>query len=273
MAIIRGGISISGSVQQTSYYKISGSDNVIARTKGGPSATKMKTGKEFAKVRKHQTEWAACVKFSKGLKLALGETYRLGDYNVSPVWNGLGKNIMTMDTTDPLGERNLYLSQYRQELEDFSLNRNYPFNTVLRISTEYEINREILKATVKLPRINTEMNLLNIQKLPYFRIIISLGFVSDILYSPGTGKHFVHYKPTLNEYNGCNISSLSDWLSTNDIIEPQTLTVKLDDSLIKRMTPETTVLLGIGVEFGKVGFGGQVTPVKRACCGKILACV
>ena len=273
MAIIKGGISISGSVQQTSYYKISGSDNVIARTKGGPSANKMKTGKQFAKVRKHQIEWAACVKFSKGMKLALGEVYRLGDYNVSPVWNGLGKNMMTMDTENPVGERNLNLSLYRQELIDFSLNRNYPFNTVLRVSLEHEIKKEILKATVKLPRINTEMNLLNIQKLPYFRIIISLGFVSDILFTPGTGNHFKHYKPTLDQYNGCNISSFSDWFSTNDIIESQLLEVQLDGSLVPRMTPDTTVLLGIGVEFGKVGFGGQITPVKRACCGKILACV
>lgn len=270
MAIIRGGITISGSVQKTSYYNVKGSDKVIARTKGGPSANKMKTGKEFANVRKHQTEWVACVKFSKGLHHALGETYRLGDYNVSPAWNGLGKNIMKMDTGHPVGERNLYLSRYRQELEDFSLNRNYPFNTILRISTEYEVNKEILKATVKLPRINTEMSLLNIQKLPYFRIIISLGMVSDVLYNPDIPKY---YEPTLKYYNGCNISSLSDWFSANDIIEAQTLTVKLDDSLIEKMTVDTTLILGIGVEFGKVGFGGQITPVKRAGCGKILACV
>jgi hypothetical protein len=153
------------------------------------------------------------------------------------------------------------------------LNRNYPFNTVLRVSLEYEVNKEILLATVKLPRINTEMNLLNIQKLPYFRIIISLGFISDIMFTPGTGKRIVHYKPTLDLYNGCNISTLSDWLSTNDIIEPQTLTVKLDDRLIQRMTPDTTVILGIGLEFGKVGFGGEITPVKRASSGKILASI
>jgi hypothetical protein len=39
------------------------------------------------------------------------------------------------------------------------------------------------------------------------------------------------------------------------------------------MTPDTTALLGIVVEFGKVGFGGQITPVKHAGCGKILASV
>ena len=201
MAIIKGGNSITGSVQQTSYYTISGSGKVVARSKGGPKADRMKAGKEFVNTRKHQVEWKACVKFSKGLQHALGETYRLGDYNVSPVWNGLGKNLMGLDKINPVGERNLILSLHRQVLQDFSLNRNYPFNTVLRVSTEYEINKEILQATVSLPRINTAMVLLNIQKLPYFRLKVCLGMVSDILYN--AGNEMEPYIPTLKQYNGC----------------------------------------------------------------------
>jgi hypothetical protein len=271
MAIVKGAFKMSGSIQNVTFYTNPGNDNVIARTKGGPSARRMKVGEEFAVVRKHQTEWAACVMFSNGIHKALGETYHLADYNVSPVWNGMGKNLIKSDSEHPVGERNLYLSLYRQALENFSLNRNYPFNTVLRISLEYEVNKEILQATVKLPRINTEMNLLNIQKLPYFHVIVSLGIVSDIIYNPDS--RYRHYEPTLPSYNGCSASTLSDWFSTDDLIDPQTLTVKLDDRIVQQMTPDTTALLGIGVEFGKVGFGGQITPVKHAGCGKILASV
>jgi len=271
MAIIKGTIKMTGGIENMSFYSIAGSDRVIARMKGGPDAHRMKVGKEFAGLRKHQKEWAACVLFSKGIHLALGETYHLADYNVCPGWNGMGKELIKLDTVHPVGERNLCLSQYREALQDYPLNHNYPFNTVLRISTDYEVNKKILQATIQLPGINTEMNLLNIQKLPYFRIIMSLGIVSDILYKPDS--NYKAYEPTLTAYNGKSASTISDWFSTEDIIDPQTLTVQLGDAAVQLMTADTTVLLGIGVEFGKVSFGGQITPVKRAGCAKILACV
>ena len=66
-------------------------------------------------------------------------------------------------------------------------------------------------------------------------------------------------------------SVLTTWFSTDDIIDSQILTVQLEPSIVQQMIPDTTVLLSIGVEFGSVGFGGQINPVKRAGCGKILA--
>jgi len=123
---------------------------------------------------------------------------------------------------------------------------------------------------VTIPQINTEMDLLNIQKLPYFRVMISLGMVSDIVYTTDGQGNTAEYEPALGGYNGCNISNISDWFSTNDLIDEQTMTVKLDDSLIEQMTADTTVLLSIGMEFGNVGLAGLITPVKRAGCGKIL---
>jgi hypothetical protein len=37
------------------------------------------------------------------------------------------------------------------------------------------------------------------------------------------------------------------------------------------MSDQITVILSAGIEFGNVGFAGQIAEVKRACCGKILA--
>ncbi len=259
---------MTGSIKGMSFYKNPGSEKIIMRTKGGPSARRMKVGKEYEEVRKHQTEWSACVKFSKGVRLALGQTYPLADYNVSPVWNGMGKNLIKLDTEHPVGERVLMLSPYRQVLENFSLNRNFPFNSVLRITETFDVNRETMTATVNIPRINTEMDLLNIQKLPYFRLIVSLGIVSDLMYDP-EGR-FSKYVPELMEYNGFSKSTLSDWLSANDMIEEQIMTIQFTGEVLERITDRTTVLLGIGIEFGQVGFAGQINPVKRAGCGKIL---
>ena len=85
---------MSGSFGTASCYFLPGSDKMIVRATGGPSARRMKVGPEFEQVRKHQKEWKACVLFSQSLKHAFGSVYKLADYNVSPVWNGLTKNII-----------------------------------------------------------------------------------------------------------------------------------------------------------------------------------
>ena len=48
------------------------------------------------------------------------------------------------------------------------------------------------------------MDLLNIQKLPYFRVFVSLGIVSDILYKQDINDNRGTYKyiPELGNLNG-----------------------------------------------------------------------
>jgi len=266
MAIIKGALQMTGGIKGVSFYTTTGSDKVIMRTKGGPKARRMKTGDEFANVRKHQTEWAGSVKFARSVGDALGEIYRLADYNVWSVLCGMGKNLMSLDTAHPAGQRNVMLSQYRKVLDNFSLNRSFQFNSVLRINPEFEIDKPTLNATVSILQINTAMDLQNNLKLPYFRVIVSLGIVSDVVYVPGEKQST--YEP-VNEFTGSRLSTISEWFSTEDIINEQTLTVKLDEQVLK-MTDDVTVVLGIGVEFGKVSFAGQIMPVKHAGSGKVL---
>jgi hypothetical protein len=112
---------------------------------------------------------------------AIGETYRLADFNLTPVWSGMGNKILKLDTVNAVGQRTLRFSQCKQEMEGYDLNNKYLITTILRISPLAELNWETLSATVSLPRINISTNLQNIRKLLYFRLIISLGTVSDIM--------------------------------------------------------------------------------------------
>ena len=275
MSIIKGPFKIKGSAAGYSYYSVAGSDKVIMRYKGGPNPKKMKTDKKFANVRLHQQEFAGATVFSEGIRFGLGETYRLHDINVYAKWCGLGKSIIGLGPEAELGKRPLKLSSCRYELDNYSLNERFPFNSVVRVTPQFEVNKEAFQATVKIPPINTNMDILNIQKLPYFRLIISLGIVSDMTYKMVIVSNREEYKyvPDMGVYNGSNKSTLTEWFSTDDQIDEQTLVVRLglDQSKIKVNADELTFLLGIGIEFGKVGVGRQIYQVKRACCGKILA--
>ena len=179
MARVKGALQITGGIKGVSFYTMKGSDTIFMRTKGGPSKRRMKTGKEFELVRKHQVEWGGCVMFSQWVDWASGEFKKLGDFNVSPVWNGLGKKIMKLDTEHVVGERSIELTKCKEVLEGYNLNRNFAFNAVFRTSIQFEVDKKLDTAKVKLPRINTENDLYNVQKLPYFRLKFSLGIIYD----------------------------------------------------------------------------------------------
>ena len=268
MAVVKGAFQMTGSISNISFYKVAGSDQVIMRTKGGPTKRRLKVGPEFELVRKHQKEWAACVLFSQGLKWALGEVYKFADYNVSPVWNGLGKKIIKTDENHVIGERSLIVSAYRNELAGFNLNRNFAFNAVMGVTPQVSIDKEVLKATAIIPAMNSEQDLLNIQKLLYFRLILTLGIVSDIHYD--STRNQGKYVPEIIDFNGSNKSETTEWFSTRDLIPEMEITAQFISSMKKFVTENSTYILSMGIQFGNVGFGGKIEAVKRACCGKIL---
>lgn len=268
MAVVKGGLQLTGSVKGMTFYTRKGSDKVYMRSKGGPGKQRMATGKEFENVRAHQKEWKCCVSFARAVTNAVGAVYHLADYNLQPGWTGMGKNLMKLDTVNPTGERRLYLTSYRMALEGFSLNKSYPLNTVLRVLPAVTLEREQLSVTVEVPRINSSTDLLNLQSLPYFRLIVNLGCVSDLHYSPHN--LFDTFEPMVEMLQGIGHSSITEWTPAEGIVAAQTLSVSLNEELREYLTENVSLLVSVGIEFGKVGFGGAIVAVKNAGCGKIV---
>lgn len=258
---------MSGSIQGVSFYTRRGSEKVIMRTKGGAKKDQIAKSPKFENLRKQNKEFGGCAKFGSLSRYAFGGLHRLADYNLTPVLIGLGKNIMKLDTTSPVGERNLILSENKGALNGFNFNRNYPLNTVLRVSPQWELKRDTLQAVVSIPKINTDIDLLNIQKLPFFRLIAAIGTISDTVYNQAQEQ----YEPVVGELNGVSQTLTGEWNSTQTILPEQTMTVALPESCIELLTDNVTVLLSLAVEFGNVGFTGQPVEVKYAGCGKVIA--
>ena len=268
MAFLKGVLQVTGSIKGVSFYTPVGSDKVIMRTKGGASKDRIATGAEFEGLRKHQVEWAGCVEFARAARGAVGELYRLADYNLSPVWTGLAKKLIKLDTKSDIGKRNIKLTNFKQALEGFNLNKKNPITSVLGVSPRFEIHRDALEAIVTFPRINTQVDLLNFQRLPYFRLLICLGGISDVMYNPGPIRNYEAENPKLQ---GMFVSNISKWHSTNDIIPSHTMTVKFDENTQSMMSNDISLILSIGVEFGNHCFGGGISEGKRSGCAKIIA--
>jgi len=268
MAIVKGPIQMTGSIKGVTFYTRRGSDQVIMRTKGGASGDKIKRLPQYEGLRLQQKEWSGCTKLASGVRYAFGGLHRLADYNITSVLNGLANKMQKSDTTTEKGKRPVRLSLYKQALDGFNFNRNYPFNSVLRVSTSHELQRETLSARVTIPRINTDIDLLNIQRLPYFRIIATLGTASDMIYA----SNLQDYVPAVEGLHGASSIVNSEWYSANSIIEEHTLDVKMTEAQVTMLSDEASVLLSVAVEFGMVGFMGTPVEVKYAGCGKVLCC-
>ena len=267
MTIVKGFMQMTGSIQGVSFYTLKGSDKVIMRTKGGATKKRIAKSPEFENTRKQNMEFGGCSKFGSKVRKAFGGLHRIADYNVTPLLNAMGKNLMKLDTVSEIGKRNLKLTENKEILESFNFNRQYPFNTVVRISSQWELNRNKLHATVSIPRINTDIDLLNIQKLPFFRLLVAVGTVSDLAFNEAKKE----YKPLVPDLHGACFTTTGEWFKTQSIVSEQSLTVQMNDELIAELTDDVTVLLSMAIEFGNIGMTDEPVEVKYAGCGKVLA--
>ena len=268
MAIIKGPIQLEGGVGGMSFYTRRGSDKIIVRTKGGPSKQAIKNSPGFENLRLNQKEWKGCTAFASRLRFAFGGLHRVADYNLTPALNAFAKNLQKTDENSEKGKRNILFSSYRNSLNGFNFNRNYLFNSVLRVSPVAVINRENVSASISLPRINTEIDVLNVQRLPYFRLVASLGAVSDMLYDELTNT----YNPANEQMHGINATYIGEWLPAENILPEQTIEVSMNENFRMALTEDITLIVSMAVEFGKVGFTGAPQEVKYAGSGKVLVC-
>lgn len=257
---------MTGGISNISFYTRRGSDKIIARTKGGPSKNKIASSPKFEGFRMQQTEWKCCTSFASMLRNTFGGLHRLADYNLTSVLNGFAKNVQKTDEIGENGKRGIYFSKIKYTLDGFNFNRNYPFTNVLRVSSVGEIFRDAMSATVKVPRINTEIDLLNVQRLPYFRLIVTLGAVSDMQWDE-VGNTFEAIVPQMH---GISEVITGNWIPSESILAEQIIEVQLEEHYRENFTEQVSLVLSMAIEFGKVGFTGATQEVKYAGSGKVL---
>ena len=165
------------------FYGVLGNNIIIFKTKGKYVPDQKSKPILSESFRKHQNEFGGCALFGSLCRTALGGLHLMADINVTSVLIGMGKNIMKFDTQSELGKRSLLVSNHKKLLEDLMFNRPLLFDTVFRVIPVVKLERENLKAVISLPGINTEKDVYNSKRHPFFRIIVAMGSVPDIIYN------------------------------------------------------------------------------------------
>lgn len=258
--------NIEGTYANVSFYKMAGSDKTIVRTKGGPNKDKIKKHPKFETVRKNNSEWSGCTRMSKLIFNGLPDVFAQADYPVIGTLNALCKSIQLVDTEHEQGFRGVYLSKYGEMLEGFSPNRRRIFGQIVSVMPDFTVDRETFSATLSMPPINPACHLTNELNLPYYRVMVNLAFIPDV-YRPDESKS---YCATAEGYIGAYRAFTSEWLSTASISERLECNLNADFFDEDEITTGYSLVLGIGIVFGKATATGQIEKVKQTGTGRIL---
>lgn len=257
---------MTGSMAMVSMYTMQGHDEVIIRTKGGPSKQQIKTKPQFEKVRRNNNEWSACTKMGGQIRRSFYLMHRLEDYLITGTLNAICKQIQKLDEQSEHGQRNILLSKHKEMLTGLSFSKKQVLESVLRVAITYNIDRTNGTACIEIPAINTDIALYNFRNLPFFRIVASLSAVHDIQYN---GQEKRYNSSPYNYADTVNGVYESPWLSTTGTQAASS--IKLQYPMIENPIPDdVSLILCLGIEFGKNGYGNSIEPVKYSGTGKIL---
>ena len=260
----------TGSMAMVSMYTLQGHDQIIMRTKGGPNNYQIKTKPQFEQVRRNNAEWKGCTRMGRQIRGAFRVMNSLEDYPVSGALNAICKQIQKMDTESEHGKRALLLSKNKEMLLGFSFSRKQVLESVLRVPIESVIDRATGKAQITITAVNTALYLYNFQKLPYFRIKACLSGVRDMQFH-GYENRF----GALNYYVREKGIFESVWLPTSGTQPAMQILLEYpieeeNSTADGQLTDDITLVLTLGIEFGKMGYGNITEPVKYAGTGKVI---
>jgi hypothetical protein len=150
-------------------------------------------------------------------------------------------------------------------LEGFSLNRRYPFDSIIRNPLRYTLDKQTREASIDIPALVPGINFHVPGRYPLFSLIISPVIIPDLHYGP------VGYQPANNKYvRAESDTKITEWYPVLNGSPETSLQMKI------RFTPPDEffiLMLTVGIRFGTIGADGNVQQLKRAGSAKILAVI
>ncbi len=265
MAKLKGPILMTGQLGNLTIYTRRDSDAIIIRNKGGATKEQIKNDPNFENTRRGNREWGGASNLGSAIRKSVLALTRLADYNVSGPLNALILRMVKGDTVNTWGERSASLSQHRALLAGFNFNRKHLFDSVVKVPLTWSIDRDMQLAQVNLPELVPSLHIDNFTRLPYIRFVVALGVVSDMDYS----KTYEKYMPVDESAHGYGTTVTTEWYNLQNTLPGQVIDV------VPREKPavlneRTSLILGIGIEFGTVGVDGLPMAVKYAGCAKVV---
>lgn len=269
MARLKNLTQMTGTMANICMYNMQGHDQIIIRTKGGPSKKQIKKEPQFAAVRRNNNEWSGCTKMTYQLRSSFYPMRCLEDYPLCGQLNALCKHIQKLDSSGEHGKRAILLSQHREMLTGLSFSNKQVLESVLRVPVTSSIDRKKGTATIDIGALQTDLYLLNYLQLPFFRIVACLGSVCDVSYSEEERAYTAPDDSFMDREKGV---FESEWFPTNGTLPA--LHISLCYPMLLDPIPDhVTLILCLGIEFGKNSVANSIVAKKYSGTGKVMKCV
>lgn len=252
----------TGSIGNVSAYTVGESQQVYIRSKGGPSKNRIKNDPAFELVRKNNSEFSVCTQLTRSVKRAMFPIRKFGDYNYSPIINGIMRFMIQRDTNYELGKRGALFSSHGAILEGFDLNKYHLFTSVIRPSILYKIDYNNGSATVELPALLKDVHFFPDWPQPLFRMVATLGVLNDWHHD---GRQYTQVAPLPNI--PCAYAP-TNWHSAAQPYAGETLTLQLGE--LWQPAPSRSLMLSIGLEMATPVTNQLIKPTHKKSCAKIL---
>jgi hypothetical protein len=267
MATLKG-LDITGPLGNLSIYEIRGVDKKIVRQKGGPDRRDVLHGENFSNTRRHHREFTAVTLAAQHVRWTFHSLRDLsGGFNFTGPINALIRLVQKQDGLSEWGTRNIVLSRYPDVLRGFPLNKVNLFDTIVRTTLVWSLDRRTRTARVEIPALMRRVNFLPQDDHALFRFEISMGMAPDFTYDHDR-KEFLPPKWYGGLNNGTGtLKAETPWYPAKQGCPSSTLEIVLD------RTPEDeayTLVLTIGIRFGALYGDSIVKEVKYAGAAKIL---
>ena len=264
MAKLDGNIIFTGSLGNITAFKRRDLNETILRQKQGIDGMRVKTDPAFKNTRLNNTEFGGCAKAGSRIRKALSGLTRLTDFNISSRFNGICKSLQCMDLVNDWGQRSVLFSKEGKVLEGFSLTGRSPFNEVVTSPIHYNISRKLLSANIAIPKLVPGINFFIPAKKPFYRFVIVLGILPDLIYRSKDGYGVA------NSTGAIEIKAIeTQWFIAEEILETQALEITLNRQ--PALQDSESLMLSIGLEPGEPGPGGELIWAKYTGCAQILA--
>jgi len=243
-------------------YTIKGSDKIFLKSVGGPSKEKIKTLDSFAECRKNQARLRGGVKAAQLLGTELAMVANLKDFNYAPKLNGLCRRLLTAHEAET-GERGSVLfTRYGYLAENFSLNKTHFLETIIRAPINSSIDRESLTASLELPHLVPNLNLMNPLNLPYYRFVFGMFCVQDFIFNPENERFY-----ETGEFNYSSARIFTPWHPFKQVRKAEKICFAPDQKT--PLEPNTSLVLSGGIEFGPEQDDSILKIRKYSGAGKI----
>ncbi|MBT1690824.1 hypothetical protein [Dawidia soli] len=269
MATLKKGLDITGPLGNLSIYEMRGVDKKIVRQKGGADRSDILHGENFANTRRHHKEFSAVARAAQHVRWTFHTLRDLsGGFNFSGPINALIRLVQKQDAVSEWGTRNIVLSRHPDVLRGFPLNKANLFDSIVRTTLDWSLDRSTRSACVAIPALMRGINFLPQDDHALFRFEISLGMAPDFRYDHIRKEHLPPaWYGGLHNGTGTRRAA-TPWYAAKQGCPSSALEITLN-----RATEDEayTLILAIGIRFGALFGDSIVKDVRYAGAAKILA--